>query len=147
MNWKAVFKYIILILLAFYFSKKTPVLPGLVGNLKKNPIFQMWLVFSYYLKVDLYGSLSGQVADDKKPKISRMKAKIIYFEASNYGKKNQKSFFGKIFNFRTWITHYRNISGWNNSWQLVKTNQKLRITNQKNNWKSHANLMEWWPSG
>ena len=42
-------------------------------------------MFSYYLKVDLYESLSGQGADDKKPKISRVKAKIIYFEASKYG--------------------------------------------------------------
>ena len=53
----------------------------------------MTCFFFYYLKVDLYASLSGQVADDKKPKISRMKAKIIYFEAANYGTKKIKNLF------------------------------------------------------
>ena len=61
---------------------------GLVSNLKKNSIFRVQsLVFSCYLKVDLYGSLSEQGADDKTPKISKRTAKIIYFAASNYGKR------------------------------------------------------------
>ena len=37
--------------------------------------------------------------DDKKPKISRIKAKVIYFEASNYEKKSKVLNFQKIFQF------------------------------------------------
>ena len=49
------------------------------------------MFLSNYLKVDFYWSLSGQGTDGKKKlKTSRIKAKIIYFEASNYGKKSQK---------------------------------------------------------
>ena len=69
-------------------------------NLKKNPIFHVEeLVFPYYLKVYLYGSLSGQGTDDQKTKISRMKARIIYLEACNYGKKLKSQIFGKFFSF------------------------------------------------
>ena len=45
----------------------------------------------------------------KKPKISRRKAKIICFEASNYGKKKSKILkFQKRIQFSN-LTHYRNI--------------------------------------
>ena len=79
--------------MAFYFSKKKKKnLLGLVGNLKKIPFFRSNNLFLYnYLKVDFYGSLSRQGTNRKKKlKTSRIKAKIIYFEASNYGKKSQK---------------------------------------------------------
>ena len=43
--------------------------------------------------------LSGQSTDDKKPKMSRIKAKISYFEGSNCGKKGKNPKFWKIFQF------------------------------------------------
>ena len=59
---------------------------------KKIPFFRSNnLFFSYYLKVDLYGSLSGQGTDDRKLRITRIKAKMTYFKASKYGKKGKKS--------------------------------------------------------
>ena len=55
---------------------------------KKIPFFSSNnLFFCCYLKVDLFVSLSGLGTDDKKPKIGRIKVKIIYFKVSNYGKK------------------------------------------------------------
>ena len=54
---------------------------------KKSYFSGLITCFSCYLKVDLYGSLNGQGADDKTPKISKRTAKIIYFAASNYGKR------------------------------------------------------------
>ena len=66
--------------MAFYFSKKKKRFAGYREQFEKN-------VFCYYLNVHLYGSLSGQGTDDKKPKISRRKSKIISFEASKYEKK------------------------------------------------------------
>ena len=74
-------------------------MPGLVSNLKKISIFRSNNVFSCYLKVDLYGLLRGQSADDKKPKINRIKSKITYFEASNYEKKSKILKHRKIFQF------------------------------------------------
>ena len=66
---------------------------------KKIPFFRSNdLGFFHYLKVDIYGSLSGQGADDKKPKISTIKAKIIYFEAS-MEKKSKILNFWKNFQF------------------------------------------------
>ena len=75
-------------------------MPGLVGNLKKKKkshISDLLTCFSYYLEVDIYGSLSGWGANDKKPKISRIKTEIIYFEDSNYGKKVKNLEFSENF--------------------------------------------------
>ena len=49
------------------------------------------------MKVDLDGSLNGQDTDDKKPEISKIKAKIIYLEASIYGKKVKNLEFSENF--------------------------------------------------
>ena len=54
-------------------------------------------VFSFYLKVDLYGSLSGWRTDEKNPKTSRIKAKSIYIEASKYDKKGKNHEFLEVF--------------------------------------------------
>ena len=54
-------------------------------------------VFSFYLKVDLYGSLSGWRTDEKNPKTSRIKAKSIYFEASKYDKEGKNHEFLEVF--------------------------------------------------
>ena len=72
--------------MAFYFLKKS----NLVGSgeqfEKKIPFFRSNNLFLLIIwKFYLYGSLSGQGIVDKKSKIRRIKAKIIYFEASKYG--------------------------------------------------------------
>ena len=67
-------------------------------------------------------SLSGQGTDDKKPKIGRIKAKIIYFKVSNFGKKL------KNFNFQK-IVQFLNL---NNSLQEHFTPIKLYILYIKN---------------
>ena len=81
-----------------FFEKKPPILAGLVGNLKKKTKHFSGLITCFFLLFQswLLWILKWQGADDKKPKISRIKAKIIYFEASNYGKKVKNlEFLGK----------------------------------------------------
>ena len=133
-------------LLAFYFSKKKKQVCQVWWAIwKKSHFSGLITCFFYYLKVDLYGSLSRQGTDGKKPKISRIKATIIY-EASKYGKKSKKSWiFGKVFSFQTWITHYRTIlTQWNyiyfesTSGRLFENN-KIAVFNIIKNFKSTSN--------
>ena len=98
--------HIILILFVFYFFKKKK--KKAWWAISKKSHFSSLMTFHYYRSYYIfesypYGSLVGR-ARMAKPKINRMKVKIIYFEASKYIWKKQN-----IFNFWTWITHYRNI--------------------------------------
>ena len=58
----------------------------------------------------------------KKLKTSRIKAKIIYFEASNYGKKVKNIEFSQKFFFWIWITHFNPIKlyvFWKYNWKTI----------------------------